>query len=56
LSWQKNGTERILGAHLVGPHADEVIDVFALAIRKDLTTRDLEDAVFVYPTACSDIH
>jgi glutathione reductase (NADPH) len=52
----ENGTERILGAHLVGPHADEVINVFALAIRKELTARDLEDAVFAYPTACSDVH
>src|SRR5699024_1843727 len=26
-------TDRILGAHLVGPHADEVINLFALAIR-----------------------
>jgi glutathione reductase (NADPH) len=52
----ENGTERILGAHLVGPHADEVINVFALAIRKDLTTRDLEDTVFAYPTADSDVH
>jgi glutathione reductase (NADPH) len=28
---------RILGAHLVGPHADEVINLFGLAIRHDLT-------------------
>lgn len=29
-------TGRILGAHLVGPHADEVINLFGLAIRHDL--------------------
>jgi glutathione reductase (NADPH) len=52
----ENGTERLLGAHLVGPHADEVINVFALAIRKGLTTWDLEDAIFAYPTAHSDVH
>ncbi len=52
----ENGTDRIVGAHLVGPHADEVINLFAMAIRKDLTTQDLEDAVFAYPTACSDVH
>ena len=52
----ESGTDRILGAHLVGPHADEVINVFAMAIRNDLTSQDLEDTVFVYPTAASDVH
>jgi glutathione reductase (NADPH) len=51
----ENGTERILGAHLVGPHADEVINVFALAIRNDLTTRQLEGTVFAYPTSGFDV-
>jgi glutathione reductase (NADPH) len=32
---------RILGAHLVGPHADEVINAFALAIRHGLTASDI---------------
>jgi glutathione reductase (NADPH) len=27
----EEGSERVLGAHLVGPHADEVINLFALA-------------------------
>jgi glutathione reductase (NADPH) len=52
----ENGTERILGAHLLGPHADEVINIFALAMRKEMTAPDLKDAVFAYPTACSDVH
>jgi glutathione reductase (NADPH) len=52
----ENGTDRVLGAHLIGPHADEVINVFAMAIRNDLTTRQLEDTVFAYPTAASDVH
>jgi glutathione reductase (NADPH) len=46
---------RILGAHLVGPHADEVINLFALAIRHDLTIDDLRSTVFAYPTGASDI-
>jgi glutathione reductase (NADPH) len=48
-------TGRILGAHLVGPHADEVINVFALAIRHGLTARDLKATMFAYPTGASDI-
>ncbi len=48
-------TDRVLGAHLVGPHADEVINVFGLAIRKQMTASDLKDAIFAYPTGASDI-
>ena len=46
---------RILGAHLIGPHADEVINVFALAIRHGLTPEDLKRTMFAYPTGASDI-
>lgn len=48
-------SDRIIGAHLVGPHADEVINLFALAIRKGLTAKDLKDTMFAYPTGASDI-
>src|SRR6266540_3714811 len=41
---------RILGAHLVGPHADEMINLFGLAIRHDLTIEDLKSTMFAYPT------
>ena len=46
---------RILGAHLVGPHADEVINLFGLAIRHGLTAHDLKSSTFGYPTGASDI-
>jgi pyruvate/2-oxoglutarate dehydrogenase complex dihydrolipoamide dehydrogenase (E3) component len=45
----------ILGAHIVGPHADEVISLFGLAIRHNLTARDLQTTMFAYPTGASDI-
>lgn len=48
-------TGRILGAHLVGPQVDEVINIFALAIRKELTAEDLNATIFAYPTGASDI-
>ena len=49
------GSDRILGAHLVGPKVDEVINVFALAIRHELAAKDLRSTMFAYPTAGSDI-
>jgi len=48
-------TDRILGAHLVGPHAEEVINLFGLAIRHGLTTKDVKTTIFAYPTGASDI-
>jgi glutathione reductase (NADPH) len=48
-------TGRILGAHLVGPHADEVINVIALAMRNGLTADNIKSAIFAYPTSSSDI-
>jgi len=51
----EEGSGRILGAHLVGPHVDEVINLFALAIRHDLTAEDLRQTIFAYPTGASDI-
>jgi glutathione reductase (NADPH) len=46
---------RLVGAHLVGPHADEVINLFGLAIRHDLTADDLKSTMFAYPTGASDV-
>jgi glutathione reductase (NADPH) len=48
-------TDRILGAHIVGPHAEETINVFALAVRHGLTAEQLKTTMFAYPTAASDI-
>lgn len=50
-----DATDLIVGAHLVGPHVDEVINVLALAIRHGLTTNDLKTTMFAYPTGASDI-
>jgi len=51
----EENTGRILGAHLVGPHADEVINIFALAIRQRLNADTLKSMIFAYPTGSSDI-
>jgi glutathione reductase (NADPH) len=47
---------RIIGAHFLGYHADEIINIFALAIKTGLTLRDLQDMVWAYPTGISDIN
>jgi glutathione reductase (NADPH) len=51
----EDGTGRILGAHVVGPHAEEIINVFALAIRNNLTADQIKQTIFAYPTSVSDV-
>lgn len=48
-------TDRILGAHLLGPDADETINLFAVAIRLGIRANDLRQVLFAYPTRGSDI-
>lgn len=51
----ENKTDLILGAHLLGPHAEEVINIFALAIKEDIQASTLKEMIYAYPTSASDI-
>ncbi len=51
----EEGSDRILGAHLLGPNSDELINIFALAIRSGLPATDLKEAIYAYPTHASDV-
>ena len=48
-------TGRLLGAHVLGANAEEVINVFALAVRHGLTADQVAESVWAYPTSSSDI-
>jgi len=48
-------SKRILGAHLLGPHAEEVINIFALAIRLGIGADKIIEGVLAYPTNSYDI-
>ncbi|MGH9406992.1 MAG: hypothetical protein ACRD3D_14315 [Terriglobia bacterium] len=47
-------TDHILGAHLLGSHAEEYINLFALAIHKGLRASDLKETIYSYPTHASN--
>ncbi|SDR59119.1 glutathione reductase (NADPH) [Rhizobiales bacterium GAS113] len=51
----EEGTNHILGAHLLGPHTEEVITLFGLAIRSGLTAETVKGMISGYPSACSDV-
>lgn len=51
----EEGSDRILGAHLLGSYAAELVNIFALAIRYKLSTEDLKRTTFAFPTAASNL-
>jgi glutathione reductase (NADPH) len=51
----EEGTDRILGAHILGSEAGEVINLFALAIRSGMRVADLKHMIFAYPTSGSNM-
>ena len=52
---RETATGRLLGAHVLGVNAEEVINVFALAVRQGLTADQVAESVWAYPTSSSDI-
>ena len=52
----EEGSDKILGAHILGPHAEEVINIFSITIRLGLTAKHLNDPLlYAYPTNSSDV-
>ena len=48
-------SNEILGAHLIGHGAEEIIHLFAFAIKHGVTASEIADTVYAYPTFASDI-
>jgi glutathione reductase (NADPH) len=51
----EEGTDRILGAHILGSEAGEVINLFTLAIRSGMRATDLKHMLYAYPTSGSNM-
>lgn len=56
-------TGRLLGAHIIGPHASDLIHETAVAIEKGLTAKDIAHTIHAHPTlsegimeAAEDVH
>jgi glutathione reductase (NADPH) len=47
--------ERIVGAHIIGDGADEMLQGFAVAIRMGATKADFDDTVAIHPTAAEEL-
>jgi glutathione reductase (NADPH) len=44
-----------VGAHVFGPHADDVINLFALAMRSGVKASDVRRALYTYPSVSGDV-
>jgi len=50
------GTERrVVGIHLLGEGADEILQGFAVALKKGITLADLRDTVAIHPTSAEEV-
>jgi len=48
-------TRRVVGVHVVGPGADEMMQGFAVAVRMGATKADLDDTVAIHPTSSEEL-
>ncbi|WP_233279553.1 glutathione-disulfide reductase [Acidihalobacter yilgarnensis] len=47
--------EKVVGCHIIGPGADEMLQGFAVAIRMGATKHDLDDTVAIHPTSAEEL-
>lgn len=49
------GERRVLGIHLLGDGADEILQGFAVALKRGITLQDLQDTVPIHPTSAEEV-
>jgi glutathione reductase (NADPH) len=47
--------EKIVGCHVFGPGADEMLQGFAVAVRMGATKRDFDDTIAIHPTSAEEL-
>jgi glutathione reductase (NADPH) len=47
--------ETVVGCHIIGPGADEMLQGFAVAVRMGATKRDFDDTVAIHPTVAEEL-
>lgn len=48
-------TGKLIGVHILGSNADELINYFALIMKFDLPYEEVKNMLFAYPTSASDL-
>jgi dihydrolipoamide dehydrogenase len=59
----EEASDRVLGVHIIGPHASDLIHEAALALSQGLRTKDISRVIHAHPTlsevlqeAAADVH
>jgi glutathione reductase (NADPH) len=47
--------EKVVGCHILGPGADEMLQGFAVAMRMGATKQDFDDTVAIHPTSAEEL-
>ena len=47
--------ERVVGIHVIGPGADEMMQGFAVAVRMGARKSDLDDTVAIHPSSAEEL-
>ena len=47
--------ERVVGCHIIGEGADEMLQGFAVAVTMGATKKDLDDTVAIHPTSAEEL-
>ena len=47
--------EKVVGCHIMGPGADEMLQGFAVAMRMGATKKDFDDTVAIHPTSAEEL-
>ncbi len=47
-------SERVIGVHMLGEHAADIIQCLGVAFRKGITKQDLDDAIAIHPTTAEE--
>jgi glutathione reductase (NADPH) len=47
--------EKVVGCHIIGPGADEMLQGFAVAMRMGATKKDFDDTVAIHPTSAEEL-
>jgi glutathione reductase (NADPH) len=48
-------SERVVGCHIIGLAADEMLQGFAVAMRMGATKADFDDTVAIHPTSAEEL-
>lgn len=48
-------TDKVLGLHYAGPHAGEVMQGYAVAIRMGMTKQQLDSTIGIHPTSAEEL-